>query len=130
MILGFDNSNGRKPGPSNILIRSKSLTAIIAVGLCSIVYLTCFLPAVAVRTKLGRLVPTVSVSTEAHIHWNSNPRRLIVFGDSWSDDGQYPVDPLPKDHIPSRQDAQGKVWTEWLCSAVSGYEMRRLRVTN
>lgn len=130
MILGSDNSNGRKSGPSNVLIRSKGLTAIIAIGLCSIGYLTWFLPAVAVRTRLGRLFPSIVVTTEAHSHWNSNPRRLIVFGDSWSDDGQYPVDPLPRDQVPSREEAQGKVWTEWLCSAVSAYEIRRPRMTS
>jgi len=129
MKLGVDISNGHKPRPSNVLIRSKSLTAIIAAGLCSIVCLTWFLPAFSIKTKLGRLLPTVSVDTEAHTHWTSSPRRLIVFGDSWSDDGQYPVDPPQRDQGPRREEAQGKVWTEWLCSAASGQENMRPRVT-
>lgn len=33
-------------------------------------------------------------------------RRLVVFGDSWSDDNN------------GGDDVQGSVWTEWLCSMV------------
>lgn len=128
MILGFDISNGRRPGSSNVLTRSKTLTAIFAIGLCSVVYLTWFLPAYSVKNKLGRLLPTFSIRKEANTHWDSNPRRLIVFGDSWSDNGHYPVDQPLRDQIPSREEAQGKVWTEWLCSAASGHEKMRLRV--
>jgi hypothetical protein len=33
-------------------------------------------------------------------------KRLVVFGDSWSDSA-------------SREEAQGPLWTEWLCSMVN-----------
>lgn len=128
MVFGSGSSNGYKSGPSTLLTRSRGLTAIIAVGLCSIIYLTWFLPAFSVKTKLGRLFPTVSGDVESQTHLNSTPRRLIVFGDSWSDNGRYPIDPPSKDQIPTREEAQGKVWTEWLCSAASGHQSTHLIV--
>ena len=80
-------------------------TAIVAVCICSILYLAYTLPSLSVKHELKNV-------------WSKSPRRLIVFGDSWSDNGQYPIDPPTKDLLPSREDAQGKVWTEWLCQEV------------
>ena len=90
--------------------------AIAAVGLCSIIYLAWLLPAFSVRTKVGKQFPVLK---DAHLHWNSKPRRLVVFGDSLSDDGQNPtISPL-EDPRPKQHEAQRKVWTEWLCFAAS-----------
>lgn len=83
------------------------LIAILGLSLCSILYLVWFLPR---ALKLKNELPNI---------WNKSPRRLIVFGDSWSDNGEYPVDPPSKALLPSRDPAQGKVWTEWLCMDVS-----------
>lgn len=113
----FSFTTHRK-GPSKFLTRTTSLTAILVVGLCSILYLTWFLPAFSVKTGLDRWIPKASNRTEPQVHWDKSPRRLIVFGDSWSDNDQYPIDPPPKDQLPTREEAQGKVWTEWLSSAV------------
>ena len=85
-------------------------TAIVGLSFCSILYLFCFLPT---ASKLDNELPNV---------WNKSPRRLIVFGDSWSDNGEYPVDPPSKALLPSRDPAQGNVWTEWLCMGVSDLE--------
>ena len=86
-------------------------SAIVGVSLCSILYLVWFLP-------------TSSVKKELQNAWSKSPRRLIVFGDSWSDNGAYPIDSPPKALLPLRDPAQGKVWTEWLCTAVSDWEGR------
>ena len=80
-------------------------TAIVAVCMCSVLYLAYILPGLSVKHELKNV-------------WSKSPRRLIVFGDSWSDNGEYPIDPPSKDLMPSREDAQGKVWTEWLCKSV------------
>ena len=118
MVIGFFSPAGHHKG------NARFLTAILATGICSIVYLTWFLPGLSVKTGLERFVPTNSAKTEASaktevdIQWDQSPRRLIVFGDSWSDNGQYPIDPPPKELMPVRDEARGKVWTEWLCFAV------------
>ena len=83
--------------------------AAIGIGLCSILYLVWILPSSSLRNEL----PNV---------WSKWPRRLIVFGDSWSDNGQYPIDPPSEALLPSRDPAQGRVWTEWLCMAVGEIE--------
>lgn len=85
-------------------------TAIVAVCMCSVLYLV-------------YMFPSFSVKNEFKNAWSKSPRRLIVFGDSWSDNGDYPIDPPSKDLLPLRDDAQGKVWTEWLCQAVCSLEI-------
>jgi len=130
MIFSFSSLKAHKARSFALLARSRSLTAIIAFSLCSMFFLTWLLPGFSVKTKLGRFLPTDSVATEAQIHWNNSSRRLIVFGDSWSDNGQYPIDPPPKDQMPSREDARGKVWTEWLCSSASYCHMRKVAKTD
>ena len=115
---------------SKLFTRSKGLTAIIAISLCSILSLAWLLPGFSVRTKLERLLPAGSVPTEAQALWNTSSKRLVVFGDSWSDNGQYPIDPPPKDQMPGRDEARGKVWTEWLCSSVGRFHKRKNTRTN
>ena len=121
MVSAFSSITGRHKGPTRLLIRVTGLTIIAAVSLCSIIYLTWFLPGFSAKTQLARLLPTAIIKSgklTEEIHWSDSPRRLIVFGDSWSDNGLYPVDPPPRDQSPTKDVAQGKVWTEWLCSAV------------
>ena len=122
MVIGFFSLAGHHKGNARLLTRSTGLTVILAIGICSIIYLTWFLPGFSVKTGFERFIPTGSakteVETEVEIHWDKSPRRLIVFGDSWSDNGQYPIDPPPKELMPERDEARGKAWTEWLCAAV------------
>ena len=118
MVIGFFSLAGHHKGHARFLTRSTGFTAILAIGICSIVYLTWFLPGYSVKTTLERFIPTESAKTEVEIHWDKSPRRIIIFGDSWSDNGQYPIDPPPKELMPVREEARGKVWTEWLCAAV------------
>lgn len=83
-------------------------TGVVGICLCSIIYLTYYHPPSTVKTELKNA-------------WSEAPRRLIVFGDSWSDNGKYPIDPPPKIMVPSRDQTQGQVWTEWLCLAASAF---------
>ena len=118
MVIGFFSLAGHRKGNARLLTRSTGFTVILAIGICSIIYLTWFLPGFSVKTGLERFIPTESARPEVEIHWDESPRRFIVFGDSWSDNGQYPIDPPPKELMPERDEARGKVWTEWLCAAV------------
>ncbi|KAI4203303.1 MAG: hypothetical protein LQ350_002000 [Teloschistes chrysophthalmus] len=88
--------------PIRILARSPSA---FAVCVCSILYLFWYLP-------------TANVKHELKSAWSDAPRRLIVFGDSWSDNGRYPIEVPPKTLVPVKEEAQGLVWTEWLCLAI------------
>lgn len=75
---------------------------IVGFGLCGILYLAWELPSLELPQRVQNL-------------WKQPPRRLIVFGDSWSDNGQYLIDQPTEALLPSREEAQGRVWTEWLC---------------
>ncbi|KAF6230343.1 hypothetical protein HO133_004683 [Letharia lupina] len=119
MLSSFSTRPAHHQVPSKLIIRSTSLAAVVIVSLCSILYLKRSFSTYTVKTKLERLLPGVSVNTEIKLHWNDSPRRLIVFGDSWSDNGQYPVNPPTRELTPTRDDAQGKIWTDWLCSSIS-----------
>ena len=79
---------------------------------------------------LAYMLPSFGVKNEFQNAWSKSPRRLIVFGDSWSDNGEYPIDPPSKDLLPLRDDAQGKVWTEWLCQAVRFPRLPEIASTN
>ena len=118
MVLNFSIRSAHHQTPSKLIIRSTTLAAVIVVSLCSILYLNRSFPGHSVGTKLERLFPGIAVKTEIKLHWNNSPRRLIVFGDSWSDNGDYPIDPPLREQMPIRDDAQGKIWTDWLCSSV------------
>ena len=118
MVLGLFSLFGHHKGKVRLLTPTTKFTSILAVGLCSILYLTWYIPSISVKTELQRLIPIRPPRTEVGGYWDASPRRVIVFGDSWSDNGQYLVDPPSKDLTPIREEAQGKVWTEWLCSAV------------
>lgn len=118
MVVSFSTRSAHHRAPSKLIIRSTSFAAVIVVSLCSILYLARSFPGYSVKTKLEQLLPSISVKTQTKLHWNDSPRRLIVFGDSWSDNGQYPINPPPREQAPIRDDAQGKIWTDWLCSSV------------
>ena len=106
-------------GPTKLLVRAAGLATIALLSFCGIVYLTWSLPGLSSRTTLTSFLPKTTAK-EVKIRWNDAPRRVIVFGDSWSDNGHYPVDPPGQGQSSTRDAAQGKVWTEWLCAAVRG----------
>lgn len=118
MVFSCFTRSTHRQAPSKLIVRSTSLAVVVVFSLCSIFYLTRSFPGYSVKTKLEHLLPSVSVKTQLKLHWNDSPRRLIVFGDSWSDNGQYPINPPPHGQVATRDEAQGKIWTDWLCSSV------------
>ncbi|KAL8881059.1 MAG: hypothetical protein Q9198_001656 [Flavoplaca austrocitrina] len=102
MVVPLFGLFGYKYNPIRIIARSPGAFTVL---LCSFVYLVWYLPTANVRYELKSA-------------WSDAPRRLIVFGDSWSDNGDYPIDLPPKKWLLRREEAQGPVWTEWLCSAI------------
>ena len=108
--------------PRGPLTRSIGFQAIVVVCLCSIAYFTYFLPDSASRGNLQVVLPVSTHSSrlrgQGTFRWKNGPKRLVAFGNSWSDNGQYPIDPPPEDQVIARDTAQGRVWTDWLCAAV------------
>lgn len=107
--------------PRILLTRFAGLTVVAVVSLCSIAYLTWFLPPSLLKSELQYFIstPLRNISTAGKGQLSAVlPKRLIVFGDSWSDNGQYPIDPPPRDQCPEWEQARGKVWTDWLCLEV------------
>lgn len=72
--------------------------ALCAVAACTILYSAWFLTS---RTY-GDIVPAVAEQFQTA---SSFGQRLVVFGDSWSDNE-------------TGEEMQGRVWTDWLCSMV------------
>lgn len=56
---------------------------------------------------------------------SQHSKRLIVFGDSWSDNGQRPAVDRQAQQTEPRVGAQGQVWTDWLCAAVRSTSSRQ-----
>lgn len=118
MVFSFSTRSAHHQAPSKLIIRSTSFATVLILSLCSILYVTRSIPGYSVKNNWERLLPVISDKTQIKLHWDDSPRRLIVFGDSWSDNGQYPINPPPPEQAPARDEAQGKVWTDWLCSSV------------
>ncbi|KAK7189095.1 hypothetical protein DPSP01_010321 [Paraphaeosphaeria sporulosa] len=51
--------------------------------------------------------------------WKNSPRRVVVFGDDWSDTGEYRMFPPPKGSTRDRNAAQGDIWVETLCKELT-----------
>jgi len=63
--------------------------------------------------------PSTRIQNSIRISWRKTPRRVIVFGDDWSDTGKYRMAPPPSGTMRDRSTASGVVWTETLCKEVS-----------
>ena len=102
------------------ICRPRHLIILLAVSVCSILYLTRSLPRAtsSINVELEKLINSSSTQPADPIQWGKSPNRLLVFGDSWSDDGHYPIDPPASDQTPVRDEARGRVWTEHLCAVV------------
>ena len=96
------------------------LPAIIAVSICSLLFLTWELPSGSFQatTKIEIFLQNSRVGPVSSTDRDILPKRLIVFGDSWSENGDSPIDPLSRPEQPRGVEEQGKVWTEWLCIVV------------
>jgi hypothetical protein len=71
---------------------------LVAVAACTILYSAWFLTS----RNLGDIVPLASGQFRTAASFD---QRLVVFGDSWSDN--------------ETEEEQGRVWTDWLCGMVS-----------
>ncbi len=95
--------------------------ALLVVCLSSILYSVCFLPSLFSKNRLASTL-LVNSSTrpqdQAPFQWKERPKRLIVFGDSASDNGRYLVDPPPENQVFAQDMTQGQVWSERLCAVV------------
>jgi hypothetical protein len=79
---------------------------IIAVlGIASFVYFGWIYPSLHVKSRLVKA-------------WSGSSRRIIVFGDSFSDNGEYLIDPPDAKERPVRDPAEGPRWNEVLCEEV------------
>ncbi|KAJ5935134.1 hypothetical protein N7466_004681 [Penicillium verhagenii] len=75
--------------------------ALCAIAACTIFYSAWFLTS----RSFGDIVPLASNNFETVAEFD---RRLVVFGDSWSDN--------------ETEEPQGKVWTDWLCEKFSCHQ--------
>lgn len=96
------------------------LPAIIALSILSLMFLTWELPSGSFQatTKIEILLQSARVGLVSSTDRDILPKGLIVFGDSWSDNGNSPLDPPSRPEQHHGLEEQGKVWTEWLCIVV------------
>jgi len=62
--------------------------------------------------------PSLHVPIRIYKAWHGSHRRLVVFGDSFSDTGIYQADPPGDDLALVRDPDEGKRWTEVLCDEI------------
>ncbi|KAF2089626.1 hypothetical protein K490DRAFT_21256, partial [Saccharata proteae CBS 121410] len=71
--------------------------------------------AVTLILYIGWVAPSTRQYTQIQKAWQGSVRRLVVFGDSWSDTGRYILNGPPPGFEPIRHPLSGPVWTEALC---------------
>jgi hypothetical protein len=81
------------------------LHALSAAAILAVLYFGCTLPSMRIKTRIERA-------------WKGNIRQIVVFGDGWSDIGEYRIAPPKEAARPVRDDARGLLWTEVLCKEV------------
>jgi hypothetical protein len=64
------------------------------------------------------IYPTLHVQSRINKALTGSSRRIIVFGDSFSDTGSYAIPAPPNELRPARNPAEGRRWTEVLCEEV------------
>ena len=101
-------------------------TILLLIAISSLLYVAVFLSIAPTRYRLQKTAPSSStrLSTNPSFRLPPGPVRLIAFGDSWSDDGHYPLHALSGEDVLARHKLQGRTWTEWLCSTVRVYVQR------
>lgn len=56
------------------------------------------------------------IKTRVQKAWKGSVHQLVVFGDDWSDIGEYRISPPESSSIPTKDSDQGELWTEVLCN--------------
>ncbi|ORY06240.1 hypothetical protein BCR34DRAFT_590673 [Clohesyomyces aquaticus] len=67
---------------------------------------------------LGWILPSSRLPIRIQKAWKGTSHRLVVFGDDWSDTGEYRVSPPPKSTIEKKDPDRGDIWTQVLCREV------------
>jgi hypothetical protein len=83
----------------------KKIHVVVTLGIASLLYFSWIYPTLHVKSRLVKA-------------WAGSSRRIVVFGDSFSDTGVYLIDPPKEDQKPIRDSAAGQRWTETLCEEV------------
>ncbi|KAF2089837.1 hypothetical protein K490DRAFT_54277 [Saccharata proteae CBS 121410] len=68
--------------------------------------------AIGVVVYLGWVLPSLHIDARAQKAWSGRQRRLVVFGDSWSDTGEYRMK-VPENAV--ERNFTRPLWTETLC---------------
>lgn len=63
--------------------------------------------------------PSVYIESSVQAIWRSNARRIVVFGNDWSDTKKYRVSSPPRSERAPRDADSGEVWVETLCREVN-----------
>ncbi|KAK0658414.1 hypothetical protein DIS24_g4820 [Lasiodiplodia hormozganensis] len=74
--------------------------------------------AVTLILYLGWVIPSTRQYTQFQKSWSGSVRRIVTFGDSWSDTGRYILNGPPPGYEPIRHPASGPVWPEALCQEI------------
>jgi hypothetical protein len=75
---------------------------IVALGIAGVLYFGWIYPSLHVQSRLAKA-------------WIGSARRIVVFGDSFSDTQSYLIDAPESSQRPIRDQAEGRRWTEVLC---------------
>jgi hypothetical protein len=73
---------------------------------------------VSVLTYSAWIYPSLQVRTRLTKVWTGTSRKLVVFGDSFSDTGAH-TGTIPKASIATNDEPDGIKWSEVLCKEVS-----------
>ncbi|KAF2137177.1 uncharacterized protein K452DRAFT_302209 [Aplosporella prunicola CBS 121167] len=74
--------------------------------------------AVTIILYLGWVIPSTRQYTQWQKSWAGGVRRIVTFGDSWSDTGRYILNGPPPGYEPIRHPLSGPVWPEALCAEI------------
>lgn len=89
--------------------RLTKIHVIAALGISSVLYFSWIYPTLHIKSHLVKT-------------WAGTSRRIVVFGDSFSDTGVYLIDPPKEEEKPVRDPAAGQRWTEALCEEVNKWQ--------
>lgn len=78
----------------------------------------CVATTLALILYFGWLRPLEITQDSIQRVWKGTAHRVVVFGDDWSDTGDYRVAPPPKQTTRDRDPSQGALWVEALCEEV------------
>ena len=114
------NRFGNRRPWASCFTNPRVLLSFLAVCIPSSLYIAYSLPKQSAKPNLHNILSTQDGenSPKPAFEWKPGPKRLVVFGDSWSDNGKHPVNAPGDDQALSKSEDQGRSWTEWFCQEV------------